>query len=260
MNTRSIRFKIEYTDMLTFGCIVSDSARNNRRTRKKLIIHANGSYDDLRMAYDFPIIGLSNDNKKIIFSERRYHTFSHVLDCIDCLREHKELLRVSEEAYQKLFMAISWHDSIYKTHSNDTQSSESLSADRFAKDFNSGFYGYSFINSVKELIRKTDHFNTTSDGGYLNGIIRDIDLAGLGGSWKQFCFNSQLIRMEYSNSPDYEFIPGRIHFCETMLKRNHIYEMTLLREVFEERARENLERELERLKKQKKEMHDTNKN
>lgn len=259
MEQRIFVFNQEYRNMIQSGCIVSTDKRITRATRKKLRDHAIKSYNDLRIAYDLSILA-KNDENKPIFIERRYHTFSHVLDCIDILKRSVEILRLDKEEFQKLFMAISWHDSVYKTYDNNRETSEELSAYRFKHNFDSNLFDFRFLNSVKALIIKTDHFKTSSDGGYLNGIIRDIDLHGLGGTWGRFRENSQLIRMEYHNFPDHEFIPGRISFCESMLKRNHIYEITLLREVFEERARENLERELERLEKQMKEINDPHKN
>jgi len=244
MEQRIFEFREKYMNIVKYGKMLSDSKKDNRKRRKFLQAHAESSYENLRESYDNSI------TTKFGRTERRYHTFSHVLDCIDVLNVSSQSLRLSAYDYQRLFMAIAWHDSVYKTHHKTKTTNEIESAILFRSEFNDSqnYFSYLFVNDVSELIRKTDHFNTTSDGGFLNGVIRDIDLSGMGGGWQKFKFNSQLVRMEYSEFTDEEYTKGRILIFEKLLERNCIFETRLFESRFSINAKSNIKRELLSLK------------
>lgn len=75
------------------------------------------------------------------------------------------------------------------------------------------------------------------------GLIRDLDLEGLGAPWEVYLHNSFLIRQEYPNISMDEFCKGRKKFIEHILSFEKIYSTPYF-EHLEEKARANLEREL----------------
>jgi len=179
---------------------------------------------------------------------RSYHTFEHVLDCVQALIEHREHLGLSEEAFDVLLIALAYHDVVYDTgNTSNIDTNEYLSAE-FAKhelvslDLDDGF-----IEKVHLLIRQTDHQDLLHPD-YLCSVIRDIDLSGMAADYEVFAERSIQVRNEYAQYNAEAFAKGRIGFMEKLIADNKLFYTDYFSKLFTEKAMSNVKQHLEELK------------
>jgi len=215
-------------------------AINRRLPESKHIKNeAGGVLERLIEAYGTPVFGNT---------PRSYHTFEHVLDCIQSLIEHRDHLGLSEEAFDTLVVALAYHDIVYDTNNTSSiDTNEYLSAE-FAKhelialDLDDGF-----IEKVHLLIRQTDHKDLLHPN-YLCSVIRDIDLYGIAADYEIFAERSIQVRAEYSQYDMETFTKGRIEFMEKLIADNKLFYTDYFSKLLTEKATDNVKRHLEELK------------
>jgi len=213
----------------------------NRRLpeSKQITNEAGGVVERLIEAYSTPVFG---------DTPRLYHTFEHVLDCIQSLVEHRDHLGLSEEGFDALVVAIAYHDIVYDTgNTSAIDTNEYLSAE-FAKhelvslDLDDGF-----IEKVHLLIRQTDHKDLLHPD-YLCSVIRDIDLCGMAVDYEVFAERSAQVRAEYAQYDAETFAKGRIKFMEKLIADNKLFYTDYFSKILTEKAIDNVKRHLEELK------------
>lgn len=183
---------------------------------------------------------------------RYYHNMRHILDCCEYLNKHQEDIGLFDDEYTKVFIALIFHDYVYKV-GRDSEKNESESAICTGAILSLFFYQNkddrwkTWLDDVEELINQTNHFGVECTDNYSHKVIRDIDLMGLGSSWENFKRNAELIRMEHQMYSDQEFYEGRMKFYETMLHRENIFHTSYFIEKFEEKARSNIERAIDEM-------------
>ncbi|MEL6822943.1 MAG: hypothetical protein AAFP70_14375, partial [Calditrichota bacterium] len=79
-------------------------------------------------------------------------------------------------------------------------------------------------------------------------LIVDIDLSILGSAAERYDAYEKAIRKEYRLIPSRMYVSGRIKVLEHFLNRQVIYSLPEFQELFESRARENLQRAIAQLK------------
>ena len=100
-----------------------------------------------------------------------------------------------------------------------------------------------FVNKVYNLILATKHGGTYED--YDTQLLVDIDLSVIGK--EAFSDTRSYIREEYSHVSEEEFRTKRRTFFQGLLCRPNLYATETFREKYEEKAKENMKKEVTQL-------------
>lgn len=158
---------------------------------------------------------------------RYYHTMQHINEMFELSR------RMYPTDYNLLNIAILFHDVVYNPLSK-TNEEDSVKL----------FESYDFkiskahAKTIKDLIMVTKTHQTNGD--YLQDLMCDLDLAILGSDVIRFNEYERQIRHEYLFATDEQYKAGRIEFIKKILARNTIFLTSEFQRLFEEKARENL--------------------
>jgi len=163
-----------------------------------------------------------------------YHNLAHIEDCLEKFARFQSLA----DDPRAVELAIWFHDIVYDPRAKDN---EERSADEAAVFLQ----GTEFVDSVRILILATEH--NEESGSRDARLLCDIDLSILGSERELYQTYSKAIREEYAWVSDEEYRAGRAKVLRRFLDRSSIYGLSKLRECFEERARLNLEWEIENL-------------
>lgn len=177
---------------------------------------------------------------------RMYHNMRHVEACLG------ELERLPPMAVSPVLEMSVWlHDVVYEPYAGDNEDRSALFAEVIMLSLGRNDVDTSL--ALSKLILATAH----RVPGYAlepqQQIIRDIDLAWFGHSKEEFDWNNYCIRLEYSSYPDGVYNPARIDVLQSFLNGPRIYYTKTFHDLYEGQARENLTREIKRLKNQLKE-------
>jgi predicted metal-dependent HD superfamily phosphohydrolase len=170
-------------------------------------------------------------------SRRHYHSFDHVLDCLEVLDRFHHLARKPYEVE----MALWFHDAIYDTHHGDN---EEASADWAARVMANAGVGDDTAERVRRMILASCH--RTPPETRDEALMLDIDLSVLGRDRAKFAEYEDQIRREFDWVADDAFQSGRVAVLTRFLDRPQIFLTSELRSQYEQRARENLESALRR--------------
>lgn len=179
---------------------------------------------------------------------RFYHNIEHIYSMCDLWVQYRDkILRPSF-----VFVAIIYHDIIYKTYKatdNEEQSAEYFHNLAFKKHFN---LRASEIVYIMDLIRYTKHncffdLKLHKDAQFL----LDFDLAVLSQSEDVYSQYTIDIRKEYKRYPNFLYKKGRADVLKGFLDKEQIY-LTKEFSCFEEKARKNIENEINLLTSSKK--------
>lgn len=184
--------------------------------------------------------------KRYSASNRHYHNINHIYSMTDWLKVF--MTRLQNPKF--VFLAIVYHDIIYKTTRSDN---EEQSAQYFKKialkklDLKAPEIGY-----IMDLIRYTKHnFESTENLPNDAKYLLDFDLAVLSSSEEKYISYCDNIRREFKIYPNFLYKKGRLDFLQNFLKKPKIY----LSEEYlfsEKKARENMENEINYLNSPKK--------
>jgi predicted metal-dependent HD superfamily phosphohydrolase len=188
----------------------------------------------------------------MLYSEphRQYHVLGHVQQCLDALAGFRDLT-VDHDAVET---ALWFHDAIYATFEQEgdpvkKRGNELASATLAWLRLGHAGVGTAFCEKVERLILD----GTSHDGAELDStdlkIVSDIDLGILGQPEPVFDRYEEQIRREYEWVPEEAYRPGRIRILRGFLDRPYVYHTLRFRDRFEEQARANLRRSIEKLRK-----------
>ncbi|MBU1975360.1 MAG: N-methyl-D-aspartate receptor NMDAR2C subunit [Nanoarchaeota archaeon] len=181
---------------------------------------------------------------------RHYHNLQHIDEClVEYARIKDELLDIDE----RLKMAIWFHDAVYDTRAHDNEEQSARLARSLllrlgiAKQEPEHLDNLSldYITEVEKCILATRH--TERPIGFSQEYIVDIDLSILGKPEKRFDEYDAAIRQEYLWVPDEQYREGRSRIFHSFLERSRIFYTDHFADKYEIKARENLERAIERL-------------
>jgi predicted metal-dependent HD superfamily phosphohydrolase len=169
---------------------------------------------------------------------RAYHNIEHVRHCLKGFDE----VRLLAEDRDCVEMALWLHDCVFIPERSDNEACSAETAGVVA-----GLLGCpaEFTARMRELILVTRHSEAPGRGD--PALVADIDLEILSAPEPEYEAYRRAIREEFSFADDVMFRNGRSAFLRRMLEREHIYATAWFREHHEERARENMSRELESL-------------
>jgi predicted metal-dependent HD superfamily phosphohydrolase len=178
---------------------------------------------------------------------RHYHNMTHIYRMVRNWSRLKKKLKNSDA----VFMAIIYHDIVYKPRKSDNEEKsaeyfEKIAEAHLKKHLVAGVY-YTLVDDVKCAIVATKH-NATSviywkDNSDIQYLL-DFDLEILSASnANDYEWYRSGVRKEYRIYPNILYKPGRKKVLESFLTREKIY----LTKDFEERentARKNLKKEI----------------
>ncbi len=171
--------------------------------------------------------------------QRFYHTVKH----INAMLAHFDSVKHLAEQPAELELAIWFHDAIY----NIPSSSNEFDSARWAKQFvQSKGYAEAGTQRIFDLIMATQHHekSTLIDAN----LIIDIDLAILGSSPAAYDEFEQNIRREYHMVPEAIYRKKRAEILAHFLVNRQIYKLDSFISQYENAARENIRRAIDRLK------------
>lgn len=171
---------------------------------------------------------------------RHYHTWQHVESVVCCLLrpEFSELLSSNRQA---LILAAFYHDAVYDATRNDNEERSAI----LARQKLASIVDVQVLGTCESYIRATKAHALSGDPCL--ALLLDADLAILGSDWSEYAKYSSAIRREYAHVPDEAFRSARADVLRALLCKEPLYQVELLREELEERARTNMGRELAEL-------------
>ena len=169
---------------------------------------------------------------------RKYHTLRHLDECFEKLDE----VRALAEHPAEIELALWFHDAIYDVKRQDN---ENKSADWARASALAAGTPAEACNRMHALVMATRH--KAVPRGTDAEILVDVDLSILGAAPERFDQYERQVREEYAWVPDFLFRRERKVILKEFLARPQIFSSTHFRGRYEQQARSNLERSLERL-------------
>jgi predicted metal-dependent HD superfamily phosphohydrolase len=171
-------------------------------------------------------------------SDRAYHNLHHIEFCLGQFDEVRGL------AVQPAIVeaAIWFHDAIYDPQRADN---EEQSAAWAASVLAGAGAEPNIAQRVADLILATKHVRPPTDDDM--ALLLDIDLAILGQPPALFEQYEQVIRQEYNWVGEGSYRSGRVAILQRFLDRKRIYATEPLYLRYEQQARANLTRSIDRL-------------
>jgi predicted metal-dependent HD superfamily phosphohydrolase len=171
-------------------------------------------------------------------SGRFYHNLAHVQDCLSVFDKTESLAIHPAEVE----LAIWFHDAVYDVRRNDNEQKSAEWAQEVMKE--SGLRS-DIAERVSNSILATRHNPRVTDRDAQ--LMVDVDLSILGRESNTFWRYEENIRKEYAWVPEVLFREKRVEILRGFLESQHIYYHENYREMFEFKARANLEQAIERL-------------
>lgn len=163
---------------------------------------------------------------------RHYHNLAHIEDCLAALAQVDGL---SSREREILTEAIWWHDVVYDpTRSDNEERSAQLAERQVRADLR---------DEVGRLIRLTKTHDVNADDR-LGAILISIDLSILGAEPARYDAYAAAIRQEFIHVSDANYRAGRAAVLRRFAARPVIYPDAGFAARYDQRARENLAREL----------------
>ncbi|KFF14902.1 HD domain-containing protein [Flavobacterium hydatis] len=164
---------------------------------------------------------------------RHYHNLSHITDMILSFETYQDKLRNPDE----ILFSIFYHDYVYKSSKKDNElKSAEYTLSILPKN----------ISFNKQLVfdaicaTQLHQHNEIED---INWLI-DFDLKILARDWEDYQIYFEQIRKEYRIYPDFLYKPGRAKALKHFLENEYIFQTEEFRNLYEEKARMNIEKEI----------------
>jgi len=233
----------------------NSSFRDTRKTFFR-ILNQIDRFGDMRATLILTFLGIQ-DKHDVIISELRklydapgryYHTWEHIIACLEKLFEIATELSLSDEDIAIIGGAILFHDEIYEVTSGKYyQANEARSAHSAYHRLESHGVDSLKCTEISRLIRETAHGRVPLGDDVLTRIMHDIDMSILGASAPEYRIYGHSIRNELSplvSGSDFEKI-RREKFLAPTLEEKNIYVTPYFQDKYEEQARKNMKAELE---------------
>ena len=164
---------------------------------------------------------------------RHYHNLTHIQDMMACYEKYSDQLEFPNE----VLYAIFYHDYIYVSSKKDNE----LKSAEFAVKI---LPKETTLNSelVFDMICATQlhQHNAIEDTNWLI----DFDLKILARDWDGYKTYFEQIRKEYRIYPDFLYKPGRAKALKHFLENEFIFQTDEFRNLYEKKARANIEKEI----------------
>ncbi len=171
---------------------------------------------------------------------RHYHTLEHISHCLSVIDHVPHPIEEDSD----IKFAMWFHDFVYdpRLESNELQSAD------IAYEW---LLNLDVANPVKvqNLIQSTANYHQPPKEEFGYCIIHDADLAILASEEEIYRGYEKGIRDEYQHLSDFEFFLARKSFLHGLLERRPLFALEALKHQWEEKARQNIRKELERIEK-----------
>ncbi len=184
----------------------------------------NDTFDELIRHY-------SSDN-------RQYHGLTHIIKLLRLYEEHKFNFQNDDI----VFFAIWFHDAIYNTWRDDNEQKSAFWAKSVLKETTLP------VESIEKVVRYIEATKTHESENDMDlNFFLDFDLSILGAEEAIYDVYARQIREEFSLTPSFMYKKGRRKILTAMLERPYIYHTSIFQNTMEAKAKENIQRELNRL-------------
>lgn len=172
------------------------------------------------------------------YEKRFYHNLDHLQHLIASLKEVKDQIR----DWDTVLFSVFYHDIIYNPIKKDNEEQSALLA---IKRLTVLGVDKEMTNKCREQILATKSHSLSGNADV--NIFTDADLGILGSDWETYLAYTGKIRKEYKVYPDIIYRPGRRKILQHFISMQRIYKTDHFFERLENKAKENLEKELELL-------------
>lgn len=168
-------------------------------------------------------------------SKRYYHTLQHLENLLQILTPIKAKIN----DWDTLLFTLFYHDVVYNaTKSDNEEKSAELAVSRMKTI---GVENSQIEKCQTQILATKKHLlSTDSDTNYFT----DADLSVLGQDWETYSNYYKNVRKEYAIYPNIIYNAGRKKVLKHFLAMDKIYKTDYFYQEFEQKAKENLEREL----------------
>ncbi len=182
------------------------------------------------------------------YSRPHYHNIEHIAYCLHKLENFHEWSYLASDDFNipEVNLALRWHDFCYYGENPEIASSLCL-INTFSQYCKNESSLYSLLRSAGSILHTTHKDKTART--LEDQITSDIDLLIFAEPNEIYDSYAKKIRLEYSHISDEKFYPNRLKFLESMLSRSQIFDTA--NHICEDRARKNMNREMELIKKDK---------
>lgn len=169
---------------------------------------------------------------------RYYHNLQHIGFMLRMAEDFKHKIH----DFDTLLFSVFYHDIIYNfSRSDNEEQSAAVAKKRLAT---LQVPADKTDKCVQQILATKIH-NSCNDPD--TNFLVDFDLLILGQSWETYQEYARSIRKEYSDYPQFLYNKGRRKVLQSFLEKERIYNSKEIFTLCEEKARENLKRELETL-------------
>ncbi|QIK64356.1 DUF4031 domain-containing protein [Leucobacter viscericola] len=172
---------------------------------------------------------------------RKYHNERHLEDVLLALNQ---LSTRGENISEVTLLAAWYHDAVYAGNASDELDSAHLATEQLS----SFGLGSALVSQVSEFIAATAPTHAVQDPGDPLAHLLDADLSIFAAHPSRYEEYALSVREEYSHVAPKDFAMGRSRILEGYLARPAIYRTEPAQHMWEERARQNLTREIEQLR------------
>lgn len=169
---------------------------------------------------------------------RAYHNLQHLKECLQVRR----VINAACQAPAEVDLALWFHDAIYDPLRSDNELRSAQWLDDVAR---ANGLGDETRRRLYDLVMVTR--NNGAPASADEAVLVDTDLAILGASFERFEEYDQQIRREYQFVPLPVYRQKRRQVLEGFLARGRIYTTAPYFDAFEQQARANLARAIDRL-------------
>jgi len=170
---------------------------------------------------------------------RYYHNLQHINQMLNSCLVYKD--KIAD--IQNVRLAIFYHDVVYSAKRKDNEERSAKLAVKHLKKLN--LPAEQIEKCSTYIVATKSHNNSLTDSDL--DYFLDFDLQRLGADWIEYEEYSTQIRLEYRFYPDLIYKPGRKKVLEHFLKLKKIYKSPELFNLYENQARINLLKELEKI-------------
>jgi predicted metal-dependent HD superfamily phosphohydrolase len=177
--------------------------------------------------------------KQYSSKSRHYHDLTHIENMLNSIAHYRSMIT----DYDAVFFSVWFHDVVYESLKSDNEEKSAEYAKRALTKLN---YPLDRIEIVFQLILATkNHTNVKPEENLDTRLLLDADLKVLGADTEQYMLYAKAVRKEYSLVPDILYKPGRKKVLTKFLEMPFLFRTKEFQNLYEEKARENLKREID---------------
>ena len=164
---------------------------------------------------------------------RYYHNLTHLKEMIQSFELYRDRLQNPDE----ILFSIFYHDIVYSASKKDNE----LKSAEFALSILSENHTINKQLVFDAICATQLHSHNPNED--INWLI-DFDLKILAKDWDDYKVYFEQIRKEYRIYPDFLYKPGRAKALKHFLEYEFIFQTDEFRNLYEEKARRNIEKEI----------------